>query len=211
MVPPFDESATEQILQAFSARLKETTIPMVDSVEIRGALVPILTFRTKMGGISVDLSVNNQAGPSVLSYVYDWLRGLPSLRALTLTLKLFLHDRGLDSLYTGGVGGYAMLTYVRSFLKRNPAFARMECVGEALISMFCELSNVGLWSAIGIACDGSLIEKSRLLEHCAREGKPDPFWVVVDPANPGKWQIDLSALLTYIAHREQPYCRELPS
>ena len=52
--------------------------------------------------------------------------------------------------------------------------------------MLCELSNVGMWGAIGIACDGSLIEKSRLSEHCAREGKPDPFLVVVDPANPGK-------------------------
>jgi hypothetical protein len=46
---------------------------------------------------------------------------------------------------------------------------------------------VKLWKDLGIASDGSLIEKTRLLEICGVEGKSNAFLVWQDPVNPGEF------------------------
>ena len=118
------------LLELISAALIRTSIAPVQSLTIiRSASCPLLKFRTAEGNIPVDLSVSIPSingmsnrmdcanGPAVLPYVADWLRTLPALRSLTMFLKLFLKLRGMDSVYTGGLGGYSLLVYVRSFLK----------------------------------------------------------------------------------------------
>lgn len=56
------------------------------------------------------------------------LTGLwPMMRPLILVLKLFLQQRELNEVYTGGIGSYALITMVTAFLQlhtsRRPSSA----------------------------------------------------------------------------------------
>lgn len=45
--------------------------------------------------------------------ISDW----PMLRPLVLVLKLFLQQRELNEVYTGGIGSYALITMLIAFLQ----------------------------------------------------------------------------------------------
>ena len=42
---------------------------------------------------------------------------MPSLRPLVLLLKYFLHQRGLNEVFSGGIGSYALILMTAHFLQ----------------------------------------------------------------------------------------------
>ncbi|MEW5299188.1 MAG: hypothetical protein WDW36_002227 [Sanguina aurantia] len=95
---------------------------------ISKAKVPIIKFETiEHGGLAFDVSFDVANGPEAAGLVKQ-LTGLwPMMRPLILVLKLFLQQRELNEVYTGGVGSYALITMVTAFLQlhasRRPSSA----------------------------------------------------------------------------------------
>ncbi|CAM0882063.1 unnamed protein product [Alopecurus aequalis] len=50
-------------------------------------------------------------------FIKDAIKKMPALRPLSMILKVFLHQRELNEVYTGGVGSYALLTMLITHLQ----------------------------------------------------------------------------------------------
>ncbi|KAF7979571.1 hypothetical protein HWV62_41856 [Athelia sp. TMB] len=120
-------SNTPTVLQALAATLKRAGI--TDRVTIIAkAKVPIVKFVTKHGRLNVDISVN-QANGLVACDIVNRFLGSPSggaLRGLVLIIKAFLSQRGMNEVYTGGLGSYAIVCLAVSFLQMHPKLRRGE-------------------------------------------------------------------------------------
>jgi non-canonical poly(A) RNA polymerase PAPD5/7 len=56
-------------------------------------------------------------GPKAAEFIQDAVSKLPPLRPLCLILKVFLQQRELNEVYSGGIGSYALLAMLIAFLK----------------------------------------------------------------------------------------------
>lgn len=87
---------------------------------ISKARVPIIKFEEQPSGYNFDISFDVANGPEAAANVRDLMKRLPSMKPLVLVLKVFLHQRQLNEVYSGGLGSYALLVMVASFLQMHP-------------------------------------------------------------------------------------------
>ncbi|KZS89321.1 Nucleotidyltransferase [Sistotremastrum niveocremeum HHB9708] len=178
----------EEVLRHIAAEMAIENIAVPSSINlICNAKSSLLKFRTAVGNIAVDISVNKTNGPEAIPLAQAWLKEHPTLRSLLLVTKLYFHMNGWGQVYTGGFGGYAIMVFIRSFLKRRVEVSKQgsERVGAHFLALLCELGNRPLWEEYGIASDGTLARRSELLKACGVPGKPAPFFIIQDPCNPG--------------------------
>ncbi|KAH9802705.1 nucleotidyltransferase family protein [Citrus sinensis] len=103
-------------LQALSRALLQRGIAKKIQV-IAKARVPIVKFFEKKSGVSFDISFDAQNGPKAAEFIKDALAECPPLRPLCLILKVFLQQRELNEVYSGGIGSFALLTMIMAVLK----------------------------------------------------------------------------------------------
>ncbi|KAH9650738.1 nucleotidyltransferase family protein [Citrus sinensis] len=103
-------------LQALSTALLQRGIAKKIQV-IAKARVPIVKFFEKKSGVSFDISFDAQNGPKAAEFIKDALAECPPLRPLCLILKVFLQQRELNEVYSGGIGSFALLTMIMAVLK----------------------------------------------------------------------------------------------
>ncbi|WVZ69326.1 hypothetical protein U9M48_018126 [Paspalum notatum var. saurae] len=84
---------------------------------IAKARVPIVKFVERKSGIAFDISFDIDGGPQAADFIKDSVKKLPALRPLCMLLKVFLHQRELNEVYTGGIGSYALLTMLITHLQ----------------------------------------------------------------------------------------------
>lgn len=65
----------------------------------------------------MDISLNQTNGISAGQIVNQYLDVLPGCRQLILVVKAFLSQRSMNEVYTGGLGSYAVICLVISFLQ----------------------------------------------------------------------------------------------
>jgi non-canonical poly(A) RNA polymerase PAPD5/7 len=120
---------------------------------IAKAKVPIIKFVTDQayGAFNVDMSVNQPngivAGEVVNRFLESWERGGRgegrALRSLVMITKLFLSQRGMNEVFTGGLGSYTIVCLAISFLQLHPKIRRGEVDPEknlgVLLVEFLEL------------------------------------------------------------------------
>ncbi|THG19728.1 hypothetical protein TEA_028280 [Camellia sinensis var. sinensis] len=100
---------TPQIgLQALARALSQRGIAKKIQV-IAKARVPIVKFVEKRSGVAFDISFDLQNGPKAAEFIKNAVSKMPPLRPLCLILKVFLQQRELNEVYTGGIGSYALL------------------------------------------------------------------------------------------------------
>lgn len=87
---------------------------------ISKATVPIIKFEETKSGYNFDVSFDVANGPQAAACVRELMETLPPMRALTYTLKVFLQQRCLNEVYSGGIGSYALLVLVANFLQTHP-------------------------------------------------------------------------------------------
>ena len=78
-------------------------------------------------------------GPAEAERIESYMTQLPALRPLTLVVKQFLAQRCLNEVYTGGLGSYAIMLMVLSFLQmhqRPGARSARANLGVLLIEFF---------------------------------------------------------------------------
>ncbi|KAJ6501894.1 hypothetical protein C8R45DRAFT_895053 [Mycena sanguinolenta] len=117
------------VLHALAATIKRSRITNKVTI-IAKAKVPIVKFVTnhEYGRFNVDLSINQDNGVIAGGIINGFLRDFGgggnnnclALRALVFMTKLFLSQRGMNEVYTGGLGSYAVVCLVISFLQMHP-------------------------------------------------------------------------------------------
>jgi non-canonical poly(A) RNA polymerase PAPD5/7 len=95
----------------------------VDSRSIRHishARIPIVKYVDRATGFEVDVSVNVGSGLDGARMIRQLLREHACLRPLTLVLKHFLSLRRLNEVFTGGLGSFALICLLVSFVQHHP-------------------------------------------------------------------------------------------
>ncbi|KPV73689.1 uncharacterized protein RHOBADRAFT_38299, partial [Rhodotorula graminis WP1] len=129
--PPLKPSAS--LLHRLASLLLTSGIAQPNSlVVIAKARVPIVKFVTRHGAFPVDLSVNQRGGVDAAVKVRSMLEEYAYreegyhpvdhgvARSLVLLVKAFLGQRGMNEVFTGGLGSYSIICLVISFLQLHP-------------------------------------------------------------------------------------------
>lgn len=76
-----------------------------------------MKYQDKLTGIAVDISFNCNNGIENSEIVKNLLNKYEILEPLALVLKYFLSQKQLNETYTGGIGSYALVLMIVSFLE----------------------------------------------------------------------------------------------
>jgi len=95
-----------------------------------GAKVPLLKFVDRVTGLNVDISFENDTGLVACQTFHDWKRQFPAMPVLVTVIKQFLMMRGLNEVFTGGLGGFSVTCLVTSLLQNLPRVRIGELVPE---------------------------------------------------------------------------------
>ncbi|KAF9065446.1 hypothetical protein BDP27DRAFT_1404788 [Rhodocollybia butyracea] len=157
------------ILRSLADIVKRNGIASNVSI-IAKARVPIIKFVTTHGHIPVDISINQGNGAVGADVVNGFLRnmytstnsintnleGSAALRALVMITKMFLSQRSMNEVYTGGLGSYSIVCLVISFLQMHPKIRRAEMdadknLGVLLIEFFELYGSYFNYENVGIS------------------------------------------------------------
>jgi non-canonical poly(A) RNA polymerase PAPD5/7 len=150
------------VLHALANTLKRAKITSKVTI-IAKAKVPIVKFITTYGRLNVDISVNQGngvlAGQIVNGFLKDMHGGGMALRSLVMIIKAFLNQRGMNEVYTGGLGSYSIVCLAVSFLQMHPKIRRGEIDAErnlgVLVMEFFELYGCYFnYEQVGISLRG---------------------------------------------------------
>lgn len=132
---------TSSLLHSLASLLLNSSLAEPSSLlVIAKSRVPIVKFVTRYGGFSVDLSVNQKNGVDAAigvktlldSFAFRDGKGKGKgkrteeeidhgvARSLVLLVKAFLNQRGMNEVFTGGLGSYSIICLVVSFLQVGP-------------------------------------------------------------------------------------------
>ncbi|XP_030511929.1 terminal nucleotidyltransferase 4B [Rhodamnia argentea] len=143
-------------LQALSRALSQKSIAKNIQV-IAKARVPIVKFVEKRSGVAFDISFDVDNGPKAAEFIKDAISKWPPLRPLCLILKVFLQQRELNEVYSGGIGSYALLTMLMAMLRsihERQAF-REHNLGVLLVQFFDFYGRKLNTSDVGVSCRGT--------------------------------------------------------
>ncbi|KAF2086669.1 hypothetical protein K490DRAFT_74267 [Saccharata proteae CBS 121410] len=92
------------------------------SVEvISKAKVPIIKLVDDLTGLKVDISFDNDTGVRAIDTFKQWKRDYPALPVIATLVKHFLAMRGLNEVFSGGLGGFSVICMVVSMIHHLPA------------------------------------------------------------------------------------------
>lgn len=109
---------TKNNMYALKRHLEGTGMALPDTViVIHKAKVPIVKFVDYMTGIKVDISFENMTGVTAVGTLLQWKQQFPAMPVLVVLIKQFLAMRGLNEVFGGGLGGFAIICLVTSMLQ----------------------------------------------------------------------------------------------
>ncbi len=121
------------------------------------ARIPIVKFQDIVSSLNFDISFDIYGGPQAANFINRMIRNLPQMRPLVMILKIFLQQRELNEVYSGGVGSYALIIMVNVMLMTHAS--RLErggraeaCLGTLLIDFFELYGHTLDTFEVGISC-----------------------------------------------------------
>ncbi|RHY30802.1 hypothetical protein DYB32_004013 [Aphanomyces invadans] len=140
-----DGPSGKEPLYTLAQRLEDLGIVSFLEV-VDSARIPIVKFVHTESGLSVDVSFGVTSGFATGDLVKGYQEKFPAFRPLTLVLKYFLQQRGLNETFKGGVGSFLLQLMVVSFLQhknRNSSYSNsMQDLGHLLVDFFDLYGNV---------------------------------------------------------------------
>ncbi|KAL3677750.1 hypothetical protein R1sor_020706 [Riccia sorocarpa] len=110
---------------------------LVKKLQVIGkARVPIVKFVESGSSIPFDISFDVANGPEAAEFIKGAMNNFPPLKPLCMVLKMFLQQRELNEVYTGGIGSYALLVMLLTHLQTHPSRKSFNRRGEP-----CPLEN----------------------------------------------------------------------
>lgn len=145
----------------------------VDLQIILKARVPIIKFQDKESGYQFDISFDVANGPEAAQNVRELGQWIPAMSALVMVLKVFLQQRELNEVYSGGIGSYALLVMVANFIQTHwSRFSKNDGdlgtnLGELLLDFFRLHGRALKQEVVGVSCStgGKFFRKRSLLFH----------------------------------------------
>eukprot|EP01018_Ginkgo_biloba_P003375 Gb_02324 [translate_table: standard] len=105
-------------LQALAKALSQKSV--AHKIQVIGkARVPIVKFIEKESDVAFDISFDVENGPDAANFIKDAIAQIPPLKPLCLVLKIFLQQRELNEVYSGGIGSYALLVMLMTHLQMH--------------------------------------------------------------------------------------------
>ena len=150
------------------------------------AKVPIIKLTHKETRLKVDISFNTESGIRSVHVTRNFIQIYPILPKLLFVIKHFLTERGLNEVYTGGIGSYSLVLLIVSFLQLHPRKAATDDdsnLGVLLIEFF-ELYGRHFnyrQTAIDVCGGGRYFPKS---EWVHPQSLSDGILCLVDPVAP---------------------------
>lgn len=121
-------------------KLIENRITREDTISvIENTVVPIIKFIDNQTLVQIDISFNTSNGKEAATLVKDYLSSYPQLRQMVFILKYILKYRGLNEVWGGGLGSYALTLLVVNFFQQHPREAaknKGENLGTLLLEFF---------------------------------------------------------------------------
>lgn len=121
-------------------KLIENRITREESISvIENAVVPIIKLIDSQTLVHIDISFNTSNGKEAAALVKQYLFDFPHLRQMVIILKYILNCRGLNEVWTGGLGSYALTLLVVNFFQQHPretAKKNGESLGILLLEFF---------------------------------------------------------------------------
>lgn len=77
----------------------------------------MIKFEDVMTKLKVDIILNSTSGVDSAKAIQEMIVKYPGLRPISLIVKHLLALRSLNEVFTGGLGGYAVVCLVVSFLQ----------------------------------------------------------------------------------------------
>jgi DNA polymerase sigma len=118
---------------------------LLSSVQIIDAKIPIIKclIQTSRAGpaLPADISFGAANGAAAVKFLRRQILAVPPLRPLSLVVKAFLRDRGLNEVFTGGIGSYAVVNMVLAHLQREGFKADLTLADKAGLSRSSLLNN----------------------------------------------------------------------
>ncbi len=156
----------------------------VEVQTILKARVPIIKFVERESKFAFDISFDVANGPEAAEIVLQLVDVMPAMSRLVMVLKVFLQQRELSEVYTGGIGSYALLVMVANFvLTHGSRFSGREKdtnLGELLIDFF-RLHGRAMAQGVGQGVD-KFFKKRQLGFH--QPDRPE-LYAVQDPHDEG--------------------------
>lgn len=101
--------------------LLENNIADPNSIKVLDrASVPIIKLTDIHTDVRIDISFNVENGLKSAKLIKQWKKKYPHFPKLVCVLKQFLLQRDLKEVFTGGIGSYALILMVISFLQLHP-------------------------------------------------------------------------------------------
>ena len=114
-VPIANDDALEPLF-ALADSVREKRLASYCEV-ISNAKVPIVKLDHARAKVAVDICCNNNSGLETGKLMRSFARKFPSMRPLTMVLKVFLAQRRLNDTYSGGIGSFLLCGMIVSFLQ----------------------------------------------------------------------------------------------
>ncbi|KAJ8755076.1 hypothetical protein K2173_016705 [Erythroxylum novogranatense] len=171
-------------LQALSRALSVKGVAKKIQV-IAKARVPIVKFVEKNSGVSFDISFDVDNGPKAAEFIRDAVSKIPPLRPLCLILKVFLQQRELNEVYSGGISSYALLVMLMAMLQSLAGHqpSPEQNLGVLLIHFFDFYGRKLNIADVGVSCKGAGIFFSKRTKGFTNKGRP--FLIAIeDPQAP---------------------------
>ncbi|KAE8681080.1 Nucleotidyltransferase family protein isoform 3 [Hibiscus syriacus] len=171
-------------LHAISRALSQRGIAKKMQV-IAKARVPIVKFVEKKSGVAFDVSFDVDNGPKAAEFIKGAIEKWPQLRPLCLILKVFLQQRDLNEVYSGGIGSYALLAMIIAMLQNlceSQAYLEHN-LGMLLVHFFDFYGRKLNTVDVGVSCKdrGTFFSKSSR----GFSNKGRPFLISIeDPQTP---------------------------
>jgi DNA polymerase sigma len=173
-------------LYQLSAKLRSSKIGTQFEV-LAKTRVPIIKFVEVKSKIRVDISFERENGVRAVQTIRQWAKELPALRYLAIVIKQFLARRHLNEVHTGGLGGYAVICLIVSFMKNHPRIATntidpISNLGVLLIEFFELYGKNFNYDALALCMTGAM-PYLRKRDHRDLDGR-NPFSIAIqDPAD----------------------------
>lgn len=171
-------------LNALSRALSQKGVAKKIQV-IAKARVPIVKFVEKRSGVSFDISFDVNGGPIAAEFIKNAISKWPELRPLCLILKVFLQQRELNEVYSGGISSYALLAMLMAMLQNHrECQASLERnLGLLLIHFFDFYGRKLNTTNVGVSCKGTGTFFSKRTKGFMNNGRP--FLIAIeDPQAP---------------------------
>lgn len=121
IIKTYTEESSQNLIDSLAQSLIETALAS-QLERIYTAKVPIIKMIDRATNIHVDISFNINDGLEGVDIVKRYIKKYPQTKYITIVVKYFLKQRGLNDTYMGGIGSFLLFCMVVSSVQMHSSY-----------------------------------------------------------------------------------------